>query len=165
MFGTAYAIAAPWLLFALTLIAAIVLSRELRSARAAVSAPPGMLRVGGRVVTAADWSPEVLEEVRLKYFRPAASRGYVAVTDLGVSCPRGHSTHERVVVVASERDTVMTVVERLPRARYMLRCKECGKPGRVSFEDLACVNCDAPGKLTSKAVVWEGPFLDWDGAI
>jgi len=107
------------------------------------------LRVGGRVIDADKWSPEVLEQVRQQYFRPIAAKQFLSVIDLTTTCPMSHGSRERIALVGRSTKVVDTLIDALSKTRAELNCHECGKKS----------------KLSAKSVVWQGQMENWDGAM
>jgi hypothetical protein len=114
-----------------------------------VAAQPSFERVGGVTVDTRDWSPDVIEKIRETYFRPSLKGKYLQVMDLTVTCPRGHATRDRVVLAGRDLPSVKELSAGLLRSKAELRCDECGKPGKIS----------------GRAVTWEGLATEWDGAV
>lgn len=152
--------AIEYITIALTWAAAIfILVLMLRGrSRKAVLAPapkptpppqPTFVRVGGITVDTRDFSPEVIEAVRKTYFRSGIESKYVQVMDLTVTCPRGHATRDRILLAARDLAATKELSAGILRSKAELSCDECGKQG----------------KLTGRAVVWEGLGSTWDGAI
>lgn len=110
----------------------------------------GYLRVAGRLVSLAEWSPEVLDEIVAKHFgKPVTTTGLMIIADVTATCPLAHGTTEPVAVISTNADLVTALSDRLVQTRAVIRCTTCGKPA----------------KLTAKIARWQGKCSDWDGAL
>jgi len=107
------------------------------------------LRVAGRTIDSREWSPEVLEQVKKDYFRPAAAKQFISVLDVTSTCPKAHPNRNRVAVISKSATIARSISERLAFGRAEIFCEECGKKG----------------KLTAQSEVWSGQFDTWDGAL
>lgn len=112
--------------------------------------PPHFVRLGGRMVDEKEFSPEMFEKIRAEYnFAPPAKAQHLAIVDLTSTCALQHASRERIAVFGRNFDIVNRITMGLPKSRAELNCTECGKLGA----------------LTSKSIVWQGSFAQWDGAL
>jgi hypothetical protein len=120
-----------------------------RRKRSVTPTPENMalIKIGGRVFSKADLTPELIDELKREYLLPTALNEALARVNLSATCPEQHNTIVKVGVFTKDARYLDSLISAMQRNHASVNCTTCGKRATVS----------------GKQVAWTGPMKLWDG--